>query len=131
MQKALELDPNNASALWWMALSHEQKRELSKAVTELEKAVSLSGEGTLSRGLLANAYALAGETGKALTVLAELKELSRKRYVSPVDFAVVYTGLGDRNSAFQWLERRIGNARCGFRNCRRRSSTITPRPAFQ
>jgi TolB-like protein/DNA-binding winged helix-turn-helix (wHTH) protein/Tfp pilus assembly protein PilF len=63
-QKALEFDPNNASAFWWMALSHEQKREFPEAVAELEKAVILSGEGTLSRGLLANAYALAGETGK-------------------------------------------------------------------
>ena len=63
-QKALELDPNDASPLWWMALSHEQKRELPKAIAELEKAVSFQEEGTLSRGLLANAYALAGETVK-------------------------------------------------------------------
>ena len=50
-EKALELDPANAGALWWMALSHEQKGEIAKAVIELEKAVSLSGEGTLSRAL--------------------------------------------------------------------------------
>ena len=54
---------------------------------------------------MANAYALFGKPGKALTVLAELKELSKKRYVSPVDFSVIYTGLGDRDSAFQWLEK--------------------------
>jgi hypothetical protein len=88
-----------------MALSHEQKRELPEAIAELEKAVILSGTGTLSRGLLAHAYALAGETSKALSVLDELKELSKKRYVSPVDMAIVYTGLGDRNSAFLWLEK--------------------------
>ena len=104
-QKALALDPNDASPLWWMALSNEQKRELPEAIVELEKAVVLSGAGTLSRALLANAYAVAGETGKALRVLDELKELSRKRYVSPVDMAVVYTGLGDHKSAFLWLER--------------------------
>jgi TolB-like protein/DNA-binding winged helix-turn-helix (wHTH) protein/Tfp pilus assembly protein PilF len=104
-QKAVELDPNDASPLWWMALSHEQKREFPKAIVELEKAVILSGEGTLSRGLLANAYALVGETGKALSILGELKKRSRKRYVSPVDLAIVYTGLGDRKSAFLWLEK--------------------------
>jgi TolB-like protein/DNA-binding winged helix-turn-helix (wHTH) protein/Tfp pilus assembly protein PilF len=104
-QKAVALDPHDASPLWWMALSHEQKRELPEAIAELEKAVILSGTGTLSRGLLANAYALVGETGKAMSVLNELKELSRKRYVSPVDMAIVYTGLGDRNSAFLWLEK--------------------------
>jgi tetratricopeptide (TPR) repeat protein len=104
-QKAVELDPNDASPLWWMALSHEQKRELPEAIAELEKAVILSGTGTLSRGLLADAYALAGEIGRALGVLDELKELSKKRYVSPVDMAIVYTGLGDRKSAFLWLEK--------------------------
>ena len=31
--------------------------------------------------------------------------MSKRKYVSPVDIAIVYTGLGDRNSAFQWLER--------------------------
>ena len=88
-----------------MALSHEQQHEVPEAIVELEKAVTLSGAGTLSRGLLADAYALAGETGKAWAILDELKELYKYRYVSPVDMAVVYTGLGDRNSAFLWLEK--------------------------
>jgi TolB-like protein/DNA-binding winged helix-turn-helix (wHTH) protein/Flp pilus assembly protein TadD len=104
-RKAVELDPNNASPLWWMALSHERKGELSEAIVELEKAVILSGTGTLSRGLLGNAYALSGEKKKALSSLEELKKLSKKKYVSPVDIAIVYTGLGDQNAAFLWLEK--------------------------
>jgi hypothetical protein len=54
---------------------------------------------------LANAYALAGEQAKALSVLDKLRTQSEQGYVSPLDFAVVYTGLGDRNSAFHWLEK--------------------------
>jgi tetratricopeptide (TPR) repeat protein len=104
-RKALEFDPNNASAFWWMALSQEQKHEFPAAIAELEKAVILSGGGSLSRALLGNAYARAGETLKAKTVLRELNEISRERYVSPIDLAIVYTGLGDRNAAFLWLER--------------------------
>jgi TolB-like protein/DNA-binding winged helix-turn-helix (wHTH) protein len=107
-RKAIALDPNDASPLWWMALSQEQKREFPVAIVELEKAVSLSGPGTLSRALLANAYALAGQTAKASAILDGLKDLSTKKYVSPVDMAVVYTGLGDRNSAFLWLEKAYG-----------------------
>ena len=93
----------DAKPLW--ENSNGPTTELRAAITELEKAVSFSGEGTLSRGLLANAYGLAGERGKAMRILDELKALSRKRYVSPLDMAVGYTGLGDRNSAFQWLEK--------------------------
>ncbi len=103
-QKALELDPSHPNALWFQALAHEQKGELPEAIAKLKKAVSLS-DAPLYRALLANAYALAGERAKALSALDELKALSQQRYVSPLDIAVVYTGLGDRNAAFQWLEK--------------------------
>jgi TolB-like protein/DNA-binding winged helix-turn-helix (wHTH) protein/Flp pilus assembly protein TadD len=104
-QKALELDSNHPNTFWFLALSYEQKREFPEAIAQLEKAVRLTRGSPMYRGLLANAYALAGERAKALSTLDELKALSQQRYVSPLDIAVVYTGLGDRNSAFQWLEK--------------------------
>jgi tetratricopeptide (TPR) repeat protein len=104
-QKALELYPLNPGALWVEAWSHEQRRELPEAISELEQAVRLSGGIPLYRALLGHAYALAGERTKALGILDELTSLSRQRYASPLDFAVVFTGLGDRIAAFQWLEK--------------------------
>jgi len=104
-QIALELDPTNPTILWFLALVHEQKREFPEAIAELEKAVSLSGGGTTYRALLAHALALAGERAQAQSALSELKMLSTQKYVSPMDIALIYTGLGDRNSAFQWLEK--------------------------
>lgn len=38
-------------------------------------------------------------------MLQQLEELSRKRYVSPYHFAYVYTGLGEKETAIDWLER--------------------------
>src|ERR1700730_6318050 len=102
-QKALEVNPDYPNALWFLALSLEQKVQLTEAITKLEKAVSLSG-GSHFRALLARAHALAGEPAKAQNILDELKTLSQREYVSPFDFAVVYAGLGERASAFQWLE---------------------------
>jgi hypothetical protein len=32
-------------------------------------------------------------------------ELSRKKYVSPYNIAVIYTGLGEIDLAFEWLEK--------------------------
>jgi len=58
----------------------------------------------LFKALLGHAYGLAGERGKALSILKEIKLLSKQQYVSPLDFAIVYTGLGDRDMAFHWLE---------------------------
>ena len=36
---------------------------------------------------------------------AKLKEFSKRRYVSPTVFAAYYAALGDRDRAFEWLER--------------------------
>ena len=37
-------------------------------------------------------------------MLRTLKRIDRERYVPPYAFALVYAGLGQRDSAFQWLE---------------------------
>ena len=47
-----------------------------------------------------------GPTGaEAKRVLGELKEISKRRHVSPHNMAVVYTGLNDKDQAFEWLDR--------------------------
>ncbi len=38
-------------------------------------------------------------------MLAELKQVSRQRYVAPSEIAVVYIGLGDKDLTFEWLEK--------------------------
>ena len=35
----------------------------------------------------------------------KLKELSKHRYVSPYNIAIVYAGLNDKDQAFEWLEK--------------------------
>jgi hypothetical protein len=54
---------------------------------------------------LAHVYGRAGEKAKALTILEQIVAMSSQRYVSPVDFAVIYAGLGDADSTFRWLEK--------------------------
>jgi hypothetical protein len=70
----------------------------------LTKALSMS-DGPLFRGYLGYVYAQAGQKDKALGILQELTTLSKQRFVSPVDFALVYAGLGDADSTFAWLEK--------------------------
>jgi len=103
-RRALELDPRHASALWFTALAHEEKGDLRQAISELSTAVSLSSA-PLYRALLGHAYGLAGDRTKALQMLETLTAESRTRYISPVDIALIHTGLGDRDSAFAWLEK--------------------------
>src|SRR5678815_3723830 len=86
-QQALELDPQFINALWWQGLSYAGKRDFSKAIASLTKAVSMN-DGPLFRALLGHVYGRAGEKAKALGILNGLtKEL---RFVSPMDFAILY-----------------------------------------
>jgi TolB-like protein/Tfp pilus assembly protein PilF/predicted Ser/Thr protein kinase len=103
-QEGLELDPDDVLALWFQARAEVANHQFPDAIMKLEKAVRLS-DGSIYRALLANAYASAGQRGKALDILEQIKALSKQRYVSPIDMAVIYTGLGDRDSAFEWLEK--------------------------
>jgi hypothetical protein len=48
---------------------------------------------------------MSGSTGAALEVLAQLTELSKERYVSPYDIALIHTALGETDEAFRWLEK--------------------------
>jgi hypothetical protein len=34
-----------------------------------------------------------------------MTQLSKRRYVQPYDFAIVYAGLGNRDQALEWLEK--------------------------
>ena len=39
------------------------------------------------------------------SILSELQEASKRAYVPPWAIAYVYTGLGDRGRAIEWLEK--------------------------
>jgi hypothetical protein len=48
---------------------------------------------------------VAGRRAEALKVLDQLSELSKQKYVRPVFMARIYVGLGDKDKAFEWLEK--------------------------
>ena len=105
-QLVLDLNPGYVNALWWLGASYAGKRDFPKAAAAFTKALSLS-DGPLFRGYLGYVYGQAGEKAKALGILKELTILSKQGYVPPVDFAVVYAGLGDADSTFHWLEKAV------------------------
>jgi tetratricopeptide (TPR) repeat protein len=103
-QQALDLDPSFVNALWWQALSLAGTRDFPKSIACLKKAIGMN-DGPLFRALLGHVYGRAGDRLKALQILDELAAISKERFVSPVNFAVVYAGLGDADSTFYWLEK--------------------------
>ena len=105
LQRALELEPNFMVAHVRLGLAYEQKGMYEDAVAELDKARTLSKENPLVIAALGHAYALSGNRRRAQELLADLKRLSKKRYVSGYDMAVIYSGLREPDQAFAWLEK--------------------------
>jgi hypothetical protein len=54
---------------------------------------------------LGHGYAVAGQQAAAREVLDKLLVRSKTGYVSPYEIAVIYAGMGDKDRAFEWLEK--------------------------
>lgn len=104
-RQTLSLDPSFAVAHGYLGQAYLEKGQYENSFQELQKAISLSGGETSFKAELANAYAVAGREEDARTILTELLRLSSKQYVSPYSLALIYAGLGEKDAAFEWLNK--------------------------
>ena len=104
-RKALELAPDFAVAHWGLGLIYGQMGKHAEAIAEAERAMELTGNAVQNVAFLGCAYALAGRDEQARQILAELDRRSQMSYVPPYLFGIIYTGLGEKDEAFRWLER--------------------------
>lgn len=104
-RRALELDPSFVQAHLWFGRPYLQKGMYDEAIAEVLQAVKLSGESTISLAVLGHAYASAGRRAEVDRILSKLKERASKQYVPSYWIALIYTGLGAKDEAFEWLER--------------------------
>jgi len=101
----IKLEPNSPYVHFWVGVAYDEKGMHEQAITELQKAISLSRGATIMQAQLGHAYGVAGKKAEAEKVLSELRKLAGQRYVSPYDIAMIYTGLGNKEEAFVWLEK--------------------------
>jgi len=101
----LEMDRDFVIALWMLGMAFQQKGMHEEAKSEFEKAVNLSGGAPHLLALLGVAHERSGNRSTALAILDQLKELLKQKRAHAKDTAVIYTGLGDKERAFEWLEK--------------------------
>jgi len=106
-QKAQQLDPNLVGAYDCLGTSYAAKGNYEQAIADSQKASSLSNNDPARLVGLGRAYALAGRKADAVKVLKQLQEISSRAYVPPYFFATIYADLGERDRAFDWLDKAL------------------------
>lgn len=104
LQKALELDPSYAPAHARLGMAYVAKHQYQQAVTELQKALSLDNRPDRLASL-GEVYARWGKRQEALKIIRQLQQMLKQNYVSPSAIALIYSRLGEKDTAISWLEK--------------------------
>ena len=104
IRKSLDMDPNFARGHWAISEPLEQQQKYQEAIAELEKARQID-ETPIILALLCHVYAVTGKTNDAHRIINQLNALSKQAYVDPYFLAEIHTALGERDQAFQELEK--------------------------
>src|SRR6202795_165536 len=114
IQKTLAMDATFVPAHVYLGRAYEQKGTYPEAIAEMRKALELSEGDTNELAALGHAYAMAHQVGEVKKVLDQLKERSQQTYVQPSLIAVIHAGLGDKNQAFDWLQKAFEDRSAGL-----------------
>jgi tetratricopeptide (TPR) repeat protein len=111
----LQSDPQFWVARHYLALGYVQKGMYSEAIAELRKLIKAPESGPIpddvidaepeASASLGFTYGMAGKQTEARAILKQLEALSTRRYISPLSFAIVYTGLKDNDKAIENLNK--------------------------
>ena len=134
VERGIELDPVSGSTfhtegfVYYFARNYDQALEVTRTVRGLKinlldwnfltgaiyaekgmyresiAAFLTTGTGPYTLGHLGNAYARAGQTDAARKLIARLEQDVRTQGFGRYEIALIYSGLGDKTKAFEWLE---------------------------
>jgi Flp pilus assembly protein TadD len=104
-EKALELDQHFTRTHFRLGLAYMQKGDFQNARLEYKQVTKLAGDTPQVDSYLAYLLAVSGKRTEALKELENLQERGKREYVSPYNIALIYVGLGEKDKAFEWLEK--------------------------
>ena len=103
--RALELEPAFARVYIDIGLIYIQQSKNLEGIYEIQRGISLLDQSPSLLATLAYAYGVSGQKEEAQKILTDLQEEAKRQYVSPYSFALVYIGLGEKDRAFEELEK--------------------------
>ena len=105
LKRTFELAPTFPEPHLWVSKAYGSRGLYPEAMTEAQQAASFSGGAPRYVAGVGDALAAAGKRAEAHNIIDELIRSSKSSNVSPFYIAEVYSTLGERDQAFEWLEK--------------------------
>jgi serine/threonine protein kinase/Tol biopolymer transport system component/tetratricopeptide (TPR) repeat protein len=109
LNRVLEMDRNFGNANMMLGTVLERLGEYDRAIAVLRRSLEGMDGSIVPLWILGYTLAKAGRRAEANEIITKLVRLSDKAYVPPYFIAMIYAGLGDRDLAFEWLEKAFEN----------------------
>lgn len=111
-KKAVELDPDFPLSKHWLGSAYIVKGQYDEAI----RACKEPGHDPLSEWLcivvVGNAEARLGRRAEAEQQIEKLRAIGKTQYIRPYYLATIYAALGEKDKAFQELERSFAERDC-------------------
>jgi TolB-like protein/DNA-binding winged helix-turn-helix (wHTH) protein/Flp pilus assembly protein TadD len=99
------LDPNDWIQHHFLGVGYEGTGKFLDAISEYQKAVEMSDGDRGPKVSLAHAYIAVGRRAEGENILRSLERESKSASLSPYITATIYAGLGQKDRAFEFLEK--------------------------
>ncbi len=109
LQATIEMNPSFPLAHLWLGRTYQEQRRYDEAIVEYTAADKVLVNWPVTMAAIGHVYGISGHHAEAQRILNDLQALSDHEYVTPYGVALVYAGLGDAGSAFEWLDRAVGD----------------------
>ncbi|HEY4735098.1 MAG TPA: hypothetical protein VIH53_11180, partial [Gemmatimonadaceae bacterium] len=112
LDRAIAMNPTAEESYRIQGMLLTLQKHYGAAERVLREALALAPDyGTTTKATLAYSLALGGDPSLAAQFAAELAARQKTEYVSPVDQAVLYMAIGDKEKALDCVERCIDERR--------------------
>jgi Tfp pilus assembly protein PilF len=107
-RRILAHDADFADAHLLLGMARERQKQFKTAELEISRYLEVSGNDPDALMKLGVAYAHAGDRARALQMVTKMQKPSTGQYVPFYYIADIYAALGDKEAAFEWLDRALG-----------------------